>query len=114
VRSTLAGSPDAAPVTVITIPFFSGALSCLLPADLALRPSLAEEASEDAHVWAHCALGDATRTGPKVRLDVGLGARALAIALLVHVAHRVIPASVQPVQFIGRRGASGRTKACGR
>jgi hypothetical protein len=36
-------------VTVITISFRNGALACLLPADLAFRPSLAEEAFEDAH-----------------------------------------------------------------
>jgi hypothetical protein len=65
VRSTLSGSPDAAAVTMIAIPLGSGPLPCLLPADLAVRSSLAEEAPEDAHALAHCALGEGTRKGPR-------------------------------------------------
>ena len=59
-RPTLPGSPDAAAVTVIAIPFRSGALPGLLPADLALRSGLAEKAPEDAHAFANCAVGEVT------------------------------------------------------
>jgi hypothetical protein len=64
VRPTLAGSPDAAAVTLIAIPLPIGALPCLRPADRTLRSSLTEEAPEDAHALANCASGERTPKGP--------------------------------------------------
>jgi hypothetical protein len=78
VRSTFAGSPNAAAVTVIAISLRGGALPCLLPGDLAFGSGLAEEAPEDAHALAIVPWRGKRTRSEKVRLTVWRGLRGAA------------------------------------